>query len=251
MVPFEAALSLALVASVVVALLAHGLRVVAVGRDPDPRLAGLRGPLAGFVAEAAYRPLRGVGRLLARTGLSPDVWTLVSALVTGLSLPLAATGRLAAAGVALLVGAAFDAIDGVVARQQGVASPAGAMLDSFVDRYADAAPLVGLALFFRASALRLAVVLATLVGSMLVSYARARAEGLGLDLPSGLMRRHERVVALVVALLAAPLFDGPALAAIAGPAPVTFALVALTGVLSNVAAVQLLAAARARLRPPR
>ena len=82
---------------------------------------------------------------MSRTGVSPDALTLISLVISGASLPFAALGLLPAAGASLLFGAAFDALDGIVARERGVASDAGEVLDAVVDRYADAAPLLGLA----------------------------------------------------------------------------------------------------------
>ncbi|WP_410962049.1 hypothetical protein, partial [Salmonella sp. SAL4359] len=66
-----------------------------------------------------------------------------------------------------------------------MASASGAVLDSFVDRAADAAPFVGLAIFYRGHVATLVIPLAALVASSLVSYARAKADGLGLVLPNG------------------------------------------------------------------
>jgi CDP-diacylglycerol---glycerol-3-phosphate 3-phosphatidyltransferase len=246
-VPTNPLLPLAVVVSIFAVLAAYAARTARSGRTYDPRVARVGGLFSAWTLEAFYVPLRWVGTCLARTGLSPDFWTVVSVLVTGLTLPLAAMGYFGLAGVALLLGSAFDAIDGVVARERQQASDAGAMLDSFSDRYADAAPLVGLALFYRGSAWQLGLVLSTLVGSLLVSYARARAEGLGLQLPSGMMRRHERIIAIAAALILGPLFATDALVARLGQGPVTFAIVAAVGVLSNVAAIKLMLAARGLL----
>ena len=143
-------------------------------------------------------------RLVVRIGLDPDSLTYASVVISLLSIPLLATGHVLLAAAVIVVGAAFDALDGMVARAIDRASAAGAVLDSFVDRLADAAPYIGLALFYRARAETLLVPIAALVASSLVSYARAKADIYRLDLPNGLMRRHERVVYLVMALLVAP-----------------------------------------------
>jgi len=74
--------------------------------------------------------------------VSPDTLTLISLVISGVSLPLAAFGICQRPGAALVVGAAFDALDGIVAREQGIASDSGEVLDAVVDRYADAAPLL-------------------------------------------------------------------------------------------------------------
>jgi len=200
--------------------------------------------LGRFPIEAFHWVLRSIGRGVARSGVSPDTLTLISLVISSLSLPLAAYGKLASSGAALLFGAAFDALDGIVAREQGVSSDSGEVLDAVVDRYADAAPLVGLAVFYRASVPALLVVLSALLGSMLVSYVRAKSEAMGLALPGGLMRRHERIAYLTVGLLLGPLVP---LASVQVAAPLTLLVVAVIGVVSNLAAAQLTRAARAAL----
>ncbi|MCA9624248.1 MAG: GtrA family protein, partial [Myxococcales bacterium] len=92
-----------------------------------------------------------------------------------------------------------DFFDGRLARDQGAASPRGAAIDSVLDRYSDAAVLAGLGWYYRDQWV-LAVVLTALVGSLLVSYIRARGEGLGASVKVGLMQRPERVVLLGAAL---------------------------------------------------
>jgi CDP-diacylglycerol---glycerol-3-phosphate 3-phosphatidyltransferase len=227
-------------------LAAYGVRVAAVGRALDPRLQRESSTvlLGRFPMEAFHWALRGVGRAISRTGVSPDTLTLISLVVSGSSLPLAALGMLPAAGAALLCGAAFDALDGIVARERGLASDAGEVLDAVVDRYADAAPLLGLAVFYRASLPALLLVLTALLGSMLVSYVRAKSEAMSLSLPGGLMRRHERIAYLTSGLLLGPLLS---LAAVKVPAPITLLSVAVVAVVSNIAAVSLTRAARVAL----
>ena len=236
----------ALVASV---LAAYSLRSARVGRISSSRLDTLPGtPLLGrFPIEAFYWVAGGAGRALSRIGVSPDALTLASLVLTAFTLPLVATGRFEAAGIVLFLGSAFDMLDGIVARERGMASQAGEILDSVLDRYADAFCLLGLALFYRHSAWQLGTVLLALTGSMMVSYVRAKAEKFELTLPATTMRRAERVV-----YLAAGLVFGPALSSWIAPSdptrPVTLAVVGLVGVVSNVAALRLLFAARAELR---
>jgi len=228
-------------------LAAYGVRVAVAGRALDPRVQRESATvlLGRFPIEAFHWALRGVGRTVARSGISPDALTLISLVVSGLSLPLAASGYIAFAGASLLFGAAFDALDGIVARERGIASDAGEVLDAVVDRYADAAPLAGLAVFYRDSVPALVLVLFALLGSMLVSYVRAKSEAMGLSLPGGLMRRHERIAYLTAGLWLGPLWSR--IAGIPFEAPVTLLSVAVVAVVSNIAAVQLTRAARAAL----
>jgi len=227
-------------------LAAYGVRVAVAGRALDPRVQRESSTvlMGRFPIEAFHWALRGVGRAVARSGVSPDTLTLISLVISGLSFPLAAVGKLPAAGAALLFGAAFDALDGIVARERGVASDAGEVLDAVVDRYADAAPLLGLAVFYRASVPALGLVLAALLGSMLVSYVRAKSEAMDLSLPGGLMRRHERIAYLTAGLLLGPLVP---LTSVPLEMPVTLLSVAVVAVVSNIAAVALTRAARAAL----
>jgi len=227
-------------------LAAYGVRVAIVGRALDPRVQRESSTvlLGRFPIEAFHWALRAVGRNVSRTGVSPDTLTLISLVISGASLPFAALGRLPAAGACLLFGAAFDALDGIVARERGLSSDAGEVLDAVVDRYGDAAPLLGLAIYYRASILALLLVLFALLGSMLVSYVRAKSEAMSLSLPGGLMRRHERIAYLTAGLLLGPLLQ---VTTIAIPMPLTLLAVALVAVVSNLAAVQLTRAARAAL----
>ncbi len=227
-------------------LVAYGVRVAIAGRVLDARVQRDSSTvlLGRFPIEAFHWALRAVGGNVARTGVSPDTLTLISLLISGASLPLAALGMLPAAGACLLFGAAFDALDGIVARARGLSSDAGEVLDAVVDRYADAAPLLGLAVYYRASLPALLLVLCALLGSMLVSYVRAKSEAMSLSLPGGLMRRHERIAYLTAGLLLGPLWQ---MASIPVQMPLTLLAVAVVAVVSNLAAVQLTRATRVAL----
>ncbi len=163
----------------------------------------------------AKRVAEALARQLARTGVSPTQLTLVGfALNLGVAGVLA-TGSLALGGVLLLVAGAFDTLDGALARVAGRATIFGAFLDSTLDRYAEAAVLLGL--LYDASR-RGDVVIASLafvvvVGSLLVSYCRARAEGLGLTNEVGIAPRPERVLILAAGLIVG--LELPALALLA------------------------------------
>jgi len=227
-------------------LAAYGVRVAIAGRALDPRVQRESSTvlLGRFPIEAFHWALRGVGRNVSRTGVSPDALTLTSLVISGASLPFAALGMLPAAGASLLFGAAFDALDGIVARERGLSSDSGEVLDAVVDRYADAAPLLGLAVYYRGSVPALLLVLFALLGSMLVSYVRAKSEAMGLSLPGGLMRRHERIAYLTAGLLLGPLLQ---MSNITLQMPLTLLAVAVVALVSNLAAVQLTRAARAAL----
>ncbi|SRR6266545_4037943 len=249
MVPEGSLIALGALAGAAAVLGAYALSIAWFGRRSIARLDGEPGTmlLGRFPIEAFHWAARGAGRMLARTGITPDALTLLSFALTALTVPLAATGRFEAAGMLLLFGSAFDALDGIVARERGTASDAGEMLDATVDRYADAIALFGLALFYRDSAWKLTIVLVTLTGSMMVSYVRAKAEAFGLAVPPGLMRRPERIAYLWAALTL-----GPTLSVWLLPTdpsrPIALAMITLIGILSNASALRSLLQARARLQ---
>lgn len=150
---------------------------------------------------------------LARTGIDPNALTLLGLALNLVSAVVIATGAYLAGGVLFLLASAFDGVDGAVARASGRTSSFGAFLDSLADRYAESAVLVALVIsLYRTQDFALVIATVTgLVGSLLVSYARARAEGLGVDCEIGLFQRPERVVLLGAGLLLSPWLLAPVL----------------------------------------
>ncbi|MBB6348622.1 CDP-diacylglycerol--glycerol-3-phosphate 3-phosphatidyltransferase [Nonomuraea muscovyensis] len=150
-----------------------------------------------------------LGRALVRRGIGPNAVTAIGTLGTVVSaLVLFPLGLLTAGALVITVFVLFDLLDGVVARLGGKGgSTWGAFLDSTLDRVADAAIFSGLILFFisRDDVLMAAVALFCLVAGTLVSYAKARAEGLGLTCDVGLAERPERLVVVLVATFLAGL----------------------------------------------
>ncbi len=144
--------------------------------------------------------------VLVARGVAPT-WITAAQAVASLGIAGAyAAGWLFLAGWLVLAIGSFDIIDGRVARRTGTASDRGAFLDSVFDRYADALAYVGLALYFRSSVVLWAVLLA-LVGASMVSYARARAEALGVGCDVGTFQRPERTVLLGLGTIGSVLFD--------------------------------------------
>jgi len=99
-------------------------------------------------------------------------------------------------GILVLTAGFFDMLDGAIARAKNMVSPYGAFLDSILDRYADASIMLAISwnMFSLGHTVGMLLALASLVGSFLVSYARARAEGLGVSCSNGLMERPERII---------------------------------------------------------
>ena len=142
-------------------------------------------------------------RALVAARVTPAMITTAGFLGNVLAAGLAARGDLLLAGVAVLFFSALDMLDGALARATGRASRFGALYDSTLDRLSEAAVLGGLlwyALQTGSDEQALLAFVAT-VGSLMVSYVRARSEGLGLALRDGLFTRSERVVLVGVALI--------------------------------------------------
>lgn len=153
------------------------------------------------IARGIYGAVIGLGRWLSERGITPNALTYTAlsfALASGVA---AALGHFLVAAVLLLVSGAFDLLDGIVARAAHLSSRFGALLDSTVDRLADALPLLGLVVACSRSPLASVVLVSAMMTGFAVSYVRARAEGLGISLPPLFMRRAERLVLLLLALV--------------------------------------------------
>ncbi len=141
------------------------------------------------------KPLGGVA---SRVPVSPNVLTLFGFFVTACGSAILVF-HMRWGGMLVLLGAFFDVLDGVVARANGKTTPFGAFLDSVLDRYSDAFIFLSVSLNLVRGDDPVGAVLAlgVLVGAVLVSYVRARAEGLGIDCKVGLMERPERILLVV------------------------------------------------------
>lgn len=142
--------------------------------------------------------------------MTPTALSLINLALSIAAGYVIAIGHFVPGGVLVLVAGFFDLLDGAVARFTKRSTKFGAILDSTVDRISEAAILAGLLIWYtRQQAgwgqigleIVLVLIFAVLVGSFLVSYLRARAEGLGLQCQIGLFTRAERVIVLAIGLL--------------------------------------------------
>jgi CDP-diacylglycerol--glycerol-3-phosphate 3-phosphatidyltransferase len=143
-------------------------------------------------------------RLLGRSGISPNTITVIGLVLTLAVTYALATGHLIIGGILVLITSAFDMLDGALARATNRKSAFGAFFDSTVDRYAEALVLLGLLIFYEQQPgfrWEVPLVYVSIVGSLMVSYTRARAEGLGFDGKAGLLARPERIILLAFGLI--------------------------------------------------
>jgi CDP-diacylglycerol--glycerol-3-phosphate 3-phosphatidyltransferase len=138
-----------------------------------------------------------VARALLRAGVSPNAVTIAGTLiVVGAAVGLAGRGHLLAATLVITVASFTDMIDGAMARARGGASRFGALLDSTMDRISDSAVFASVAYFLATTGHRLSAVAALLclITGQIVSYVKARAEGLGFTANVGIAERAERLI---------------------------------------------------------
>lgn len=143
-----------------------------------------------------------LGPFAKRVNVNPNLLTIAGFLITTLAALVIPT-NLRLGGLLILSGGIFDMIDGVVARMNGRTTRFGAFLDSLLDRYSDAFIFLSIAWYMADKGEYTGAFLGigALIGAFLVSYARARAEGLGINSNVGLMERPERIILLVFATL--------------------------------------------------
>jgi len=154
-------------------------------------------------------------RPLARLGVTPNTLTVIGLLISILTAVVIAQGYLVAGGLLVLFAGFFDMFDGAMARVLNTATTFGAFFDSTLDRYSESIILFGMLVyalqrpdlhdifwpFAHEQLWMIAVIFIAVVGSLMVSYTKARAEGLGLECKTGLLARPERVVLLAIGLL--------------------------------------------------
>ncbi len=147
--------------------------------------------------------LENIGKALFHLGISANTITLIGLIGNIAASVLLAKGWLLAGGIVILCMGPLDAFDGAVARVQGKETPFGAFFDSITDRYSEICIYMGLLLFFLDGQDIEGIILTFIAaaGSMLVSYARARAQGVGIDVKAGILTRVERYLVLVPGII--------------------------------------------------
>jgi len=164
-------------------------------------LVEIRGTIASYITN------RIVG-ILSKSRLKPNTLTFIELAISIGAAYAIAIGYFLLGGVLVLVSGLFDLLDGALARFTKQSTKFGAILDSTIDRLSEAAIFCGLLVWYmpKVATLEIVLIFAALIGSFLVSYIRARAEGLGLECRVGLFTRAERVIVLAVGLLVNQVF---------------------------------------------
>ncbi|MBN1961962.1 MAG: CDP-alcohol phosphatidyltransferase family protein [Deltaproteobacteria bacterium] len=190
-------------------LIIYSIRTLFVGQYRDSEMES-RG--SSFLASMYIRLyftwiMQPIWRVLIRMGVPANAITTLSVLLATASGVSLSIGRFALGGWLYLFAGMCDFFDGRLARARNEVTKKGAALDSILDRYCDAAVLVGLAWYYRDSWVLLATQIA-LVGSALVPYIRARGEAIGVSIKEvGFMQRAERILYLGVAVAISPILE--------------------------------------------
>ncbi|HMA01525.1 MAG: CDP-alcohol phosphatidyltransferase family protein [Gemmatimonas sp.] len=151
-----------------------------------------------------------VERRFVEWKLSPDIFNYIGGAFGFFAGFAYANNELALGGWLILLGGLADIFDGRIARARGIGSNYGEFLDSMLDRFAEMFAFLGIALYFEPTWWAMSATVLASGGSMMVSYARAKGEAVGVDCRGGIMQRAERLVVLAVASL----IDTPVTAAL-------------------------------------
>ena len=167
-----------------------------------PDLQSIRYGLRGAVAKWFERPAVSV---LVALKISADVATLIGLLIALVAAYYISQGQFVLGGVLVIAGAVFDLLDGGIARSTGKVTKRGALTDSVFDRVSEIAVLAGLGMYYvdgeNADSTAVLLTFIAMGGSLIVSYVRARAEGLGEKGTAGFLTRPERIVITVAGLV--------------------------------------------------
>lgn len=168
--------------------------------------------LSNLIRQRAQAFLDILARALGSLGLTPNALTLIGFGFMCIIGGVLATGNFALGGVLIIAAGIFDALDGTLARLTNRVTQFGAFLDSTTDRFAEGALFLGLLYAFtqRGMIFVVYIIFFALLGSLMVSYARARAEGIGVQCKEGMLTRFERIALIVIGLIATAFFgDAP------------------------------------------
>jgi CDP-diacylglycerol--glycerol-3-phosphate 3-phosphatidyltransferase len=159
--------------------------------------------VTGQIGKACQYAHDAIVRGFATLRINPNILTSIGFSINGLAAYLLATGYFFAAGLAVILAGVFDLTDGPVARYTRRVTPFGGFLDSVLDRYSDLILLIGLLVYYgRINRFGyVALVAVAMIGSVMTSYTRARAENLIPTCKVGFLERPERIVLIIIGAL--------------------------------------------------
>lgn len=162
--------------------------------------------LGASISRGAMWIINSMVRGLASAGVHPNILTTIGVMINVGCCVLFATGEFFWAGIVLIIANVFDMLDGNVARLTGNVTKFGSFLDSTLDRLSDMVVILGIMIFYagnntQKSLLNVTLAGIAMVGSVLVSYAAAKSEGLGVKSNVGFLQRPERIVLLIIGAL--------------------------------------------------
>ena len=186
--------------------------------------------MSNLVRQRAQALLNTIALGLNALGMTPNALTIIGFLAMCVIGVVLANGYLALGGVLIILAGIFDALDGSLARLTNRVTKFGAFLDSTTDRFAEGAVYLGIMYWYLQHGMTFVAYLVylTLLGSLMVSYARARAEGIGVECKEGMMTRFERIALLIIGLILTAFF---------GDLPI-FVVLAILAVFTNITAIQ-------------
>ena len=155
-----------------------------------------------FLGTQLRKVFKPITAALQRLKISPNQVTVAGTVLNVAAAALVASNRLVIAGIVFLAAGSCDMLDGALARLSKQVTPFGAFLDSTLDRFSEGVMFAAIAyrLAVQGRSLDVALVALALIGSVMVSYTRARAESLGIECKVGLMSRPERVILVAIGL---------------------------------------------------
>lgn len=160
--------------------------------------------LSDLVREWTRGVVLPIARLISWSGVSPNVITIAGFSLTVADAILLAMGHVQLAGITLIPAAGLDAIDGSLARIQNRVTRFGAFLDSTIDRLSEAVLFLGALLYYLSGSptqTEIILLFVALIGSLMVSYTKARSEAIGVAIRGGLLTRFERMLVLIIGMV--------------------------------------------------
>lgn len=174
--------------------------------------------LAKYVRPLLSIPVAKLVEWMQGAGVTPNMVTYAGFLLTIVSAIILGTGAFRIGGFILWAAAMFDMLDGSLARATNQSSVFGAFIDSTLDRYSESVTFLAMVYYYSAvpgSRMQLVLIFIILVGSLMVSYTRARAEGLNVKVTEGWLQRPERLTLLITGLILGSYILNPILWAMA------------------------------------